>query len=279
VIYGYISVSAYTSLTTVTVVMDSTPLDNGLSIVNVAFLTGTNQSVPANVQLAVLATTATTANRTDSGEVTVTAHATNGDIFSAAANSIIWDDVGGAITATAFPAASKAGMTRDLRLNGASKFTAGANFLIEGIISGNTITLGDGAECHIRAITTTQFKMTYNYSGTFTITGTGFVSNPTGTAYWRLNNGVVTLRIPSLSGVSNNAAFTLTGLPAAIIPAASFNLVGGTGYDVTTGQFIVFMQTAGSSGTLYLSKVVPGGAWVNANTKTFDNNVITYPIN
>lgn len=59
VVYGYISASVYTSVTTVTVVMDGTLLDNGLSIVNVGLLSGQNQSVPENVSQAVNATTAT----------------------------------------------------------------------------------------------------------------------------------------------------------------------------------------------------------------------------
>jgi hypothetical protein len=81
VVYGYISVSAYTSLTTVTVVMDSTSLDNGLSIVNVGTLNATNPSIPygITVQNATNATTATSAtsatsatNSGTSGTFTIT---------------------------------------------------------------------------------------------------------------------------------------------------------------------------------------------------------------
>lgn len=46
-VYGYISVSAYAALTTITVVLDSGALDSGLSAVNYALLNSTNPSVPA----------------------------------------------------------------------------------------------------------------------------------------------------------------------------------------------------------------------------------------
>jgi hypothetical protein len=45
-VYGYISVSAYTSLTTVTVVLDSGTLDAGLSDVSLGFLRADNLSMP-----------------------------------------------------------------------------------------------------------------------------------------------------------------------------------------------------------------------------------------
>lgn len=48
-VYGYISVSAYTSLTTVTVVLDSGTLDVGLSAVQYGILTPDNSSVPNTI--------------------------------------------------------------------------------------------------------------------------------------------------------------------------------------------------------------------------------------
>ena len=45
-VYGYISVSAFTTLTTLTVVLDSGALDSGLSAVDVGILTALNQSRP-----------------------------------------------------------------------------------------------------------------------------------------------------------------------------------------------------------------------------------------
>ena len=45
-VYGYISDSAFTTLTTLTVVLDSGALDSGLSAVDVGILTALNQSMP-----------------------------------------------------------------------------------------------------------------------------------------------------------------------------------------------------------------------------------------
>src|SRR5262249_16354626 len=56
-------------------------------------------------------------------------------------------------------------------------------------------------------------------SGTFTATGAGFSSPPTGTATWYKIGNSVTLNLPALSGTSNSTSFTITGLPAAIQPA------------------------------------------------------------
>jgi hypothetical protein len=48
-VYGYISVSAFGALTTVTVVLDSGTLDSGLTAVSYALLSATNPSYPSNV--------------------------------------------------------------------------------------------------------------------------------------------------------------------------------------------------------------------------------------
>jgi hypothetical protein len=48
-VYGYISVSAYTTLTTVTVVPDSGALDVGLDVVDLGLLTATDVAFPKNI--------------------------------------------------------------------------------------------------------------------------------------------------------------------------------------------------------------------------------------
>lgn len=61
-VYGYVSVSAYTTLTTVTVVLDSGSLDSGLSSVSYSILGTTNPSYPQNI--VTLAGTQTLTNKT-----------------------------------------------------------------------------------------------------------------------------------------------------------------------------------------------------------------------
>lgn len=224
------------------------------------------------------ATTATIANRTDSGEVTVTAHATTGDIFAAAANSILWDDAGGSITTTAFPAATKAGMTRDLRLNGASKFMAGANFLIEGINSGNTITLGAGALCHVRAITTTQFKMTYSYSGSFTATASGFSgTSPTMEFTFKNENGTTRLSSAGGGGTSNATTFSLSGIPSSLNPTNThiIGIVGGSNNGANAYVPVRVLSTGG----IDFWNGFYGTAWTSSGSKSVLGLELSYTMN
>ena len=95
---------------------------------------------------------------------TVASHATTADIWGAAGNQIDWT---GTATTTAFPAAPQAGSERTLICAGACSFTAGANMLIDGVTSGNTVTYAVNDEVHVKAISTTQFKLTrLRYDGT-----------------------------------------------------------------------------------------------------------------
>lgn len=88
---------------------------------------------------------------------TVASHATTADIWTALGNQIDWT---GTATTTAFPTATQAGSERVLICAGACSFTAGANLIIDGVASGNTITLAANDTVTVLAITTTQFKLT-----------------------------------------------------------------------------------------------------------------------
>lgn len=88
---------------------------------------------------------------------TVISHATTADIWGALGNQI---DFTGTATVTAFPNAPQAGATRELICAGACSFTAGANMLIDGVLSGSTVTCAANDTVIVRAISTTQFKLT-----------------------------------------------------------------------------------------------------------------------
>lgn len=95
---------------------------------------------------------------------TVASHATTADIWNALGNQIDWT---GTATTTAFPTAPQAGASRELICAGACSFTAGANMIIEGIASGNTLQCSANDIVIVRAITTTQFQLTFTkYAGT-----------------------------------------------------------------------------------------------------------------
>lgn len=190
---------------------------------------------------------AVSGTKTNGGKVTVASAATP-DIFGAAGQFI---DYTGTATATGFTAAPSAGMVAELYCAGECKFTAGANLIIEGISSGRTVTMKAGATVKVRAVTTTQFKMTYSLSGEFTITATGFTVDQTGTAKYSVVNGNVILTLPSLigsAGVSNSTAFTLTGLPVCIRPFVQRFTPFSRGVDNTSTNVNVemFVETGGT---------------------------------
>jgi len=88
---------------------------------------------------------------------TVVSDATTSDIWGALGNQI---DFTGTATVTAFPDAPQGGATRELICAGACVFTAGANMLIDGVGSGSSVTCAANDIVIVRAITTTQFRLT-----------------------------------------------------------------------------------------------------------------------
>lgn len=112
----------------------------------------------------------------------------------------------------------------------------------------------------------------------FTITGTGFAVNPTATARYITINNVVILFIPELTGTSNAATFTLTGLPASIVPTQTSNHV----VTITDGQggatdAYGLLRLIGASATItMISPVTRDGTWTASGTKTIYATSITY---
>lgn len=88
---------------------------------------------------------------------TVSASATTSDIWNALGNQINFT---GSPTVTGFPAAPQAGASRKLICTGACSFTAGANMLIDGVSSGNTVVCAQNDIIHVEAVSTTRFRLT-----------------------------------------------------------------------------------------------------------------------
>jgi hypothetical protein len=112
---------------------------------------GTNVLAGANYLSSLMVGTLNTSR------VTVASHATTADIWSVAGTQIDWT---GTATTTAFPTATQAGISRTLICADAPSFTAGANMLIAGVTSGDTVTLAANDIVEVLAITTTQFLLT-----------------------------------------------------------------------------------------------------------------------
>ena len=108
---------------------------------------------------------------------TVASHATTADIWAAAGNQIDWT---GTATTTIFPNAPQAGAERVLICAGACSFTAGANMLIDGVASAATVTCAANDQVIVRAVSTTQFKLSrVKYDGTAQV-GSASASVPVG---------------------------------------------------------------------------------------------------
>ena len=58
--------------------------------------------------------------------------------------------------------------------------------------------------------------------GSFTFTGNGFTTTPTGTAYYTKIGNQVTLLIPDITGTSNTTTCTISGLPVALRAAHAY---------------------------------------------------------
>ena len=116
----------------------------------------------------------------NTGRATVASAATTADIWGANGNQIDWT---GTTTCTGFPAAPQAGVERTLICAGAAPFTAGANMLIDGVTSGNTVTCAANDKMIVRAITTTQFMLSrVKYDGQAQVTGLTLLQTVTASA-------------------------------------------------------------------------------------------------
>lgn len=98
-IYGTITASTYTSVTTVTVSWDSGSMDSGLSVISVGVISPVNTSFPAGLN-PTFATITTTGNATFGGAISATGNAT----------------IGGNVTATGTITGSNITGTSDERL-------------------------------------------------------------------------------------------------------------------------------------------------------------------
>lgn len=102
---------------------------------------------------------------------TVASHATTADIFATTVGNMI--DWTGTATTTAFAAAPQAGAERVLICADAAVFTAGADMLIDGLLSGEFYTAATGDKMIVRAVTTTRFRLTPQpYARSSSLSGT-----------------------------------------------------------------------------------------------------------
>jgi len=195
---------------------------------------------------------------------TVAAHATTCPIWTAAnGNSILLS--GAAVTFTAFPNAPQAYAKRTIIMNAAHSITAGANMIIAGIASGQTITLAANDIVDVEALSTTQFYMRITHAVNFvssTVAVGSAVSLTTNTAAnvtsislpageWDISGNVLfspaaTTSITALAG--NSGATSATQNAVTGFHSRFSAIVGGA---VTVGQAIPTNRVSINSTTTY----------------------------
>lgn len=145
----------------------------------------------------------------------------------------------------------------------------------------------------IKAVLQTSFPnyssaTTASASGSFTGTLTGFTANPTGTFRWIKSGGVATLyTTASISATSNSASMTLTGIPAAITPAATANGLAIPLTEILDNGLVLYgFVGISSTGVFNFGKAVVSGANLLAAFGNFTASgvkgvalfCITYPL-
>ena len=227
-VYGYVVSSSFGGgITTVVILPDSTVLDSGVSAVSVGILSSVNPSYPqqllamnAPIALTAAPTTnigaALSANVSISGVTPITAF---DNVLAGILKLVYW----AAATPITYNVTSMQLIRSASRTNSVGDFSVfrslGSGNWIEEVYQQHTGNITGNVTGNVTGNADTATNS--GTSGTFTISvANGLTTTPTATTTWKLNNGVVTLYIPyiSMAGTSNNAFFTLGGLPAGIRP-------------------------------------------------------------
>jgi hypothetical protein len=112
--------------------------------------------------------------------------------------------------------------------------------------------------------------------GSFTFTGTGFTTSPTGTAYYTKIGNQVTVKIPSITGTSNTTAFTITGLPVALRSGTAY-VFWARVYNNSTTYFGMLYGAHDNAVTVYWDAAT--SAFTASGTKGITDNLsITYTL-
>jgi hypothetical protein len=109
---------------------------------------------------------------------------------------------------------------------------------------------------------------------TFTLTGVGYSGTaPSGTATYVKIGRQVTVILPALNGTSNAGTFGLSGVPAALTPAAGV-LEMVLCQDFGIGDLVGFVS--GTTGNVWSVGKVGNAPWNTTNAKILWGGVLTY---
>jgi hypothetical protein len=184
-LYGYISVSAFTTLTTVTVVLDSGVLDVGLDVVDLGLLTATNIAFPKNVVIA--------GPLSGTGITGAAASGANSDITSLTACTALTNAAGIDIKGTNINDSAAAGDVGE--------------FISSTVLVGSAVGLTTLTEANVTSISLT--------AGDWVVDGAVSFSAAAGTSITRVTGGA------SISSASLPAAGDYFALPMApVVPGS-----------------------------------------------------------
>lgn len=256
-IYSRITASAYTTLTTITVVNDSGSLDSGLSAVSYGLITSSNSSLPAIISPNKI----TMSGSIIEAEGAAVASASSCNIWANDGNTV---HITGTTTINDFATAPQAGAWKKVIFDGALTLTQSANLNLNG--GGSNITTDAGAMAHVYADTTTQMDVFVTLKSGAAVVSTTFSSsaeniagtvenkavdplgireafNCTGTApvyacrAWVNFNGTGTVAIRgsgNVSSITDNGTGDYTVNFTTALPDANYGWSVGGGIDAAT---------------------------------------------
>lgn len=115
------------------------------------------------------------------------------------------------------------------------------------------------------------------YEESVTLTATGMTTSPTGVAKCTKIGNVVVIDLPYITGTSNAASFTLTGLSSRFYPASAKQSLCLAS---NSGATAVCLLSVSSSGVinLFYNLTGAGGSWTASGTKDIRQGTITYTV-
>lgn len=255
-VYGKIINTAYTSLTTVTMLMDGTDvLDSGLSVANLSILRADVPSLPNPIEMLRSA---------------VVGHATLTPTWDRAYGEI--QDVSGVVTYTAIPDAPRPGATRIWYPAAGATMTHGGNISVQGNAN---VTAASGDKWIITAVTTTTFDvLVVKKSGKAVVSACDI--QPINVVM-ASNAVTLTLNPTSLdfrSATMGSGTVNTRTVPSAISTVISSGSTGGTINAVASRIILLAIDNAGTvelawcnekcginlTGTTLISTTAEGGA-------------------
>jgi hypothetical protein len=115
---------------------------------------------------------------------------------------------------------------------------------------------------------------------TFTLTGTGFTSSPTGTARGSKFGNFVVLYIPAIQATSNSTLLTYTGIPTSWRPARKQTVTAEAILDNSSNYLTGFIdvETTGTLTVTPRSSFTALGGFTSSGSKGISGLTITYSL-